>query len=151
MMSRRVHQVIKALRMALLIITFGAIGAAGTAYALPTEVSVSPPNGARFVVGQKFDLRVEGRGAGPYSATIAVDGVRLRFTSGAQNSSTTDGVTAAGYGGFNLRGYSNFFPGIHTVTATFTDSTGTVTVTSKFRIIEMKNLIGHQFGHGFRH
>ena len=144
-------QSIKALQILLFIII---LGAAGAVYALPTEVTVAPPNGARFVVGQKFDLRVEGRGTGPYSATIAIDGVRLRFTSGAQNSSTTDGVTAAGYGGFNLRGYSNFFPGTHTITATFTDSTGTVTVTSKFHIIEIKNLIGppfgHQFGHGFR-
>jgi alkaline phosphatase len=151
MMCHPFKQSIKALQILLFIII---LGAAGAVYALPTEVTVMPPNGARFVVGQKFDLRVEGRGAGPYSATIAVDGVRLRFTSGAQNSSTTDGVTAAGYGGFNLRGYSNFFPGTHTITATFTDSTGTVTVTSKFRIIEIKGLggppFGHQFGHGFR-
>ncbi len=127
-----------------------AIGAAGSVYAAPTEVTVTPPNGARFVAGQKFDLRVEGKGAGPFSATIAVDGHRLRFTSGEQNSMTTDGVTAAGYGGFNLRGYSSFEPGTHTITATFTDSTGTVTVISKFRIVEIKRLIGHPFfAHGF--
>ena len=149
-MSRRVHQVIKALRMALFIITFGAIGAAGTAYALPTEVSVSPPNGARFLTGQKFDLRVEGKGAGPFSATIAVDGVPLTFTSGAQNSLTTDGITAAGYGGFNMRGYSTTALGTHTIMATFTDSTGTVTVTSKFQIIEIRPATGNPFAREFR-
>jgi len=141
-MCHPVQQLIKALRVLLFIIV---LGAAGAVYALPTEVTIAPPNGSRFVVGQRFDLRVEGKGAGPFSATIAVDGVPLRFTSGAQNSLTTDGVTAAGFGGFNLRGYSNFAPGTHTITATFTDSTGTVTVTSKFRIIEIKHAIGKPF------
>ncbi|HZF38018.1 MAG TPA: alkaline phosphatase [Blastocatellia bacterium] len=149
MMCHPVQQSIKALGVLLFII---ALGAAGAVYALPTEVTVTPPNGARFVVGQKFDLRVEGRGVGPFSGAIAVDGVPLRFTSGEQNSLTTDGITAAGYGGFNMRGYSNFAPGTHTITATFTDSTGTVKVTSKFRIIEIKHLSGHPFvGHPFTH
>jgi alkaline phosphatase len=155
MICHPVQQSIKALRALLFVV---ALGAAGAVYALPTEVTVTPPNGARFVVGQKFDLRVEGRGVGPFSASISIDGARLRFTSGAQNSLTTDGITAAGYGGFNLRGYSNFAPGTHTITATFTDSTGAVTVTSKFRVIEIDRLIGHdedkhsngkQFGHDF--
>jgi alkaline phosphatase len=123
---------------------------AGTVFAAPTEVVVSPPSGARFLLGQKFDLRVEGKGAGPFSATIAVDGVLLQFTSGAQNSLTTDGITAAGYGGFNLRGYSNFTPGSHTITATFTDSTGTVTVASKFQIIEIKPPVNNPFVRGFK-
>ena len=121
-MFRQVHQAITALRVSLFIITFWAFGAAATAYALPTEVTISPPNGARFITRQKFDLRVEGKGAGPFSATIAVDGVPLTFTSGAQNSMNTDGITAAGYGGFNLRGFSTTALGTHTITATFTDS-----------------------------
>src|SRR5262245_35867342 len=135
MMCHPVQQSIKAIRALLFIIV---LGAAGAVYALPTEVTVTPANGTRFVLGQKFDLRVAGKGAGPFSATIVVDVVPLQFTSGAQSSLTTDGITAAGYGGFNLRGYANFLPGSHTITATFTDSTGTVTVTSKFQIIEIK-------------
>jgi len=115
-MCHPVQQLIKALRVLLFIIV---LGAAGAVYALPTEVTVAPPNGSRFVVGQRFDLRVEGKGAGPFSASVAGDGVPLRFTSGAQNSLTTDGITAAGFGGFNLRGYSNFAPGTHTITATW--------------------------------
>ena len=108
----------------------------GIAWALPTEVVVSPPNGARFWAGQRFDLRVEGKGTGPYSATIAIDGAALPFSSGTQNSATTDGITTAGYGGFNLRGYSNLTKGMHTITATFTDASGKVTVTSQFEIVE---------------
>src|SRR5262249_53768518 len=104
---------------------FIAIGISGAVYAAPTEVVVSPPNGSRFAAGQKFDLRVEGKGTGPYSATIAIDGVTIPFTSGTQNSMTTDGITTAGYGGFNVRGYFNQTGGAHTMTATFTDSTGT--------------------------
>lgn len=103
--------------------------------ALPSEVNVTPPDGARFFAGQRFDLRVEGRGTGPFSATLAIDGVPQTFTSGAQNTTTTDGITTPGYGGFNLRGYTNSMPGVHTITATFSDATGTVTVTSRFEIV----------------
>src|SRR5215470_19842968 len=83
------------------------LGLSRVAFCDPTNVSIAPPDGARFLVGQKFDLRVQGQGQGPYYSTIAIDGVNLDFTSGAQGTTTTDGITAAGYGGFNLRGYSN--------------------------------------------
>jgi len=112
------------------------IGLAGSSHALPTNVSVTPPNAARFFAGQKFDLRVEGRGTGPFSASIRIDSVARAFSSGAQNTTTTDGISSAGWGGFNLRGYSNSNPGSHTVTATFTDATGTVTVNGTFRILD---------------
>src|SRR5215475_5433354 len=147
MMCHPIKQSIKTLQMLLFII---AMGAAGAVYALPTEVTVTPYNGARFVVGQRFDLRGEGKGAGPFSSTIAIDGVPLQFTSGAQNSMTTDGITAAGYGGFNLRGYSTTAIGTHTITATFTDSTGTVTVTSKFQIIDIRPPSSNPFARDFR-
>jgi alkaline phosphatase len=99
-----------------------------------SNVAVIPHNHAKFLSGQRFDVRVEGQGAGPYSATIAIDGVPHAFTSGAQNTATTDGITTSGWGGFNLRGYSSCQPGSHTITATFTDAAGTTTVTSKFDI-----------------
>jgi len=91
--------------------------------AAPTSVSVTPPQGARFLTGQKFDIRVEGQGTGPYTASLAVDGVPVEFTSGAQGTTTTDGITTAGWGGFNLRGYSFSKPGAHTLAAVFSDST----------------------------
>src|SRR5262249_8270475 len=114
-----------------------AIGAGHAVLAAPTEVTIQPYLGARFVPGQKFDVRVEGKGTGPFSATLTIDGVPHKFTSGAQNTMTTDDITSAGYGGFNLRGYSNHRVGFHTITATFTDSTGSVTVTSKFEVVDV--------------
>lgn len=107
----------------------------GVASALPGNVRIIPPGMTRFLAGQKFDLRVEGRGTGPFSATIAIDGVSQEFTSGVQASNQTDGISSAGYGGFNLRGYSNDDAGIHTITATFSDSTGTVNAQARFEII----------------
>ena len=62
--------------------------AASGASAAPTEVTLAPPNGARFLSGQRFDLRVEGKGTGPFSATLTLDGVPLSFTSGQQNTTT---------------------------------------------------------------
>ena len=126
------------IRQVLLLALLALAGSASAALALPKNVSVTPPDGARFMVGQRFDLRVEGEGTGPFSATLAIDGVRQSFTSGVQNSNETDGITATGFGGFNLRGYSNQRPGRHTITATFTDSTGTVTVSAKFLIIDVR-------------
>lgn len=123
-----------------------AVGISQTALAAPTEVTIQPYHGARFLQGQRFDIRVEGRGTGPFSATLSIDGFRQHFTSGAQNTTTTDGITADGYGGFNLRGYSNFREGFHTITATFTDATGTVQVTSRFEIIDVTPGKGHGFG-----
>ncbi len=90
----------RSLKVSLIVVAFG-IGNA--AFALPSNVSVTPPNGARFLVGQRFDLRVEGKGTGAFSATLAIDGASQAFTSGAQNTSTTDGISSPGYGGFNLR------------------------------------------------
>ena len=112
-------------------------GTACITYALPNNVSITPPNGARFLPGQRFDLRVEGKGIAPFSATIAIDGITQTFTSGFQNSSITDGISSAGFGGFNLRSYSNFQRGTHTITATFTDATGTVNLTSQFTIVDL--------------
>lgn len=124
------------------------IGCACVAYAAPTEVSVTPPNGARFLPGQRFDLRVEGKGTGPFSATLSIDGVQQAFTSGAQNSNTTDGISSAGFGGFNLRGYSNTHPGTHTLNATFTDSTGTVNVSAQFTIVDLEDFLKSADGDG---
>ena len=116
-----------------LAIIIGGLAVASIAAAAPS-VAVTPQNHAIFLAGQRFDIRVEGQGTGPYSATLSIDGKVQTFTSGAQNTTTTDGITSNGYGGFNIRGYSNLRPGTHTITATFTDSTGTSTVTSDFEI-----------------
>jgi alkaline phosphatase len=112
------------------------LGTAASASAAPSSVSVTPPANARFLADQRFDLRVEGKGTGPFAATLSIDGVPQTFTSGEQNTLTTDGISSTGFGGFNLRGYSNSQPGTHTLTATFTDATGTVSVSSEFTIFD---------------
>ena len=112
---------------------------ATAAAALPalaaTDVSVVPPAGARFLAGQKFDIRVEGKGTGPFSATLAIDGHTKAFTSGAQGTTDSDAISSPGWGGFNLRGYSSWAPGKHTIAATFTDAGGPVSVSAEFRIV----------------
>jgi len=120
------------------------------AFAAPSKVALVPPGGARFLEGQRFDIRVEGSGTGPFSATLAVDGKPVAFTSGAQNSTTTDGISPAGWGGFNVRAHAFRKPGLHKLTATFTDSTGSVSVDSTVHVVglsggrddgEAKNII----------
>jgi alkaline phosphatase len=113
-------------------------GATSVAHAAPTGVTVTPPGNARFLRGQHFDVRVEGQGTGPFSATLSIDGIPVAFSSGAQNSATTDGISATGWGGFNLRGYSNTKPGKHKLEATFTDSTGATNASSSFEIVDVR-------------
>ena len=118
----------------------------GGARADATQVRVIPPTGARFLPGQKFDVRVEGKtslAAPTYAAALKVDGRPVAFTSGAQNSASTDGISAAGFGGFNLRGFSIERPGKHTLTATFTDGAGEkLSVSSEIEVVK----VGHGQG-----
>jgi len=111
-------------------------------------VNVWPAHGARFIKGARFDIRVEGTGTGPdygYLSTIAIDGVAKTFTSGSGDSNLTDGITVTGWGGFNLRGYSNHSPGVHVIDATFTSSQGSKRVRSYFVIEKLDSLnAGHR-------
>jgi hypothetical protein len=83
---------------------------AAMALAAPTSVTITPPDGARILAGQRFDLRVEGKGTAPFSATLLLDGKPVKFTSGVQNSSATGGITSAGWGGFNVRAWHDDRP-----------------------------------------
>ena len=107
----------------------GALAALTTvAQAVPT-ISVTPPDKSRFLVGQRFDLRVEGKpatGSAITAGSLSVDGTPVTFSS----SDSFSGVT-----GYNLRAYSNTAPGVHTLTASLTDGTGTATATAKFLVI----------------
>ena len=118
------------------LLSLGAAFAATLASAAPTNVALVPSDGAKFIVHQRFDIRVEGQGTGPYSAKLWIDGHPARFTSGTQGTSTTDGISAAGWGGFNLRGSSLANKGWHTLTAELTDATGTATVTSRIQVVD---------------
>ena len=107
----------------------GALAAfTAAAHAVPT-ISVTPPDKSRFLVGQRFDLRVEGKpttGSAIAAGTLAVDGSPVAFSS----TDSFSGVT-----GYNLRAYFNTAPGVHTLTATLTDGTGTATATAKFLVV----------------
>jgi alkaline phosphatase len=123
------------MRWALEVLTVGSmLGASTPALAAPT-VSITPPNGARFVPGQRFDVRVEGEGTGPFSATLAIDGHPVAFSSGEPGTTTSDGISSPGFGGFNLRGYSSSRIGAHTISASFSDTTGSVEVSSEFVVL----------------
>jgi alkaline phosphatase len=121
----------------LLALVVCALAGAGNALAAPTDLQITPPNGARFLQGQRFDLRVEGKGTGPFAATLELDGKAIAFSSGEQNSAATDGITTAGYGGFNRRGFSVCEPALRTLKATFTDATGTTTATAAFEVVDV--------------
>lgn len=116
-----------------------ALIAAGCAMALPSKVAVLPPSGARLLEDQRFDVRVEGLGAGPFRATLKVDGKPVAFTSGQQGTVETDGISPAEgtsrWGGFNVRGFSLSEPGLHTLEATFADASGAVTVSSTVQVL----------------
>ena len=113
-----------------------ALALAGTAAAAPT-VTVTPPTGARFFPGQRFDIRVEAKGTPPFSATLSVDGEPLAFSSpgdASTPSAATDGITTSGYGGFNLRGFSSRRHGVHTIRASVTDAIGSATGQTSFAV-----------------
>ncbi|HEX8910322.1 MAG TPA: alkaline phosphatase [Anaeromyxobacteraceae bacterium] len=130
---------VKRLVVVQLLAALAAACAAPGALAAPAHVALAPPEGARFLEGQRFDVRVEGQGVGPFHATLAVDGVPVAFTSGKQGTVETDGISpadAAGqWGGFNLRGYDFDRPGLHTLTATFADATGARSVSSTVQVL----------------
>lgn len=106
------------------------------AFAAPTQVAILPSDGARLLAHQRFDIRVEGQGTGPFTAKLWIDGQPATFTSSAQGTTSTDGISAAGWGGFNLRGSSLTHKGWHTLTAEFSDATGTASVTSRIQVVD---------------
>jgi alkaline phosphatase len=130
-----------------LLLTLAVVLLAPPAQALPSKVTLTPPSGARFIEDQRFDIRVEGLGAGPFKATLTVDGEPIDFTSGAQDTVETDGISpkeATGqWGGFNVRGFSIRKSGLHTLTASFSDATGTVSASSNVLVY---GLGGHEHG-----
>jgi alkaline phosphatase len=119
-----------------LITLLASLALAAGASAAPT-VTVSPPSGARFFPGQRFDIRVEAKGSAPFAATLTIDGQGQDFTSpagAATPSIATDGISKDGTGGFNLRGYSSERPGKHTIAATVTDATGSASASATFAV-----------------
>jgi alkaline phosphatase len=101
----------------------------GAAYAAPT-LRITPPDGARFLPDQRFDVRVEFKpsdGATLQEISFSIDG-RI-------NKLTPQMLDADG--GFTLRNMSSTTVGAHAITASATDSaTPTpVTATSNLQVI----------------
>ena len=134
------ERLIRTIRSLTVLAVVATLAQASAAHAQANSVAIFPPNGARFLPGQKFDIRVEGKGGAPYTASLAINGTPVAFTSGPDNA-----VDTAGYGGFNVRGYSLNRPGLYTLTALFNAGpTGTpTTVTSR---ITIEPLTGPNFG-----
>src|SRR3989441_9727772 len=123
--------------------TLAALVVAGVAMA-DAVVTTTPPSGARFFPGQRFDIRVEAKGKGKFSATMSIEG-KCQGSSSPKNvcprwtepSATTDGVTLTTptlYGGFNLRGFSSKKPGGPTITAKVSDDDATTTAAATLRV-----------------
>jgi alkaline phosphatase len=98
---------------------------------------------ARFLPGQRFDLQATitpDAGASIKSVQFSIDGKPAAGKAGAA-SLTTTGVNpalAVGTAVASLRAYSYNSPGIHTLTATATQSDGlTTTATGNFEIVEI--------------
>lgn len=119
--------------------TFGALLALPATAQTPPTVRLVPPDGARFLPGQRFDIRVEVDAASA-SATLDLNGTAIAFTSGAP--SGADGISAAGVSGFNVRGFSITQPGTYTLRAVASAGGPTTTVTTTFRVVDLPNGLG---------
>jgi len=113
--------------------------ASAPAGAAPAGAALLPPDGARFLVKQRFDIRIEGQASGPVTARLWIDGKETAFSSGGQGTPATDGISAKGWAGFDLRGTALERPGWHSVTAGISDASGTATVTSRIQVIDPFN------------
>lgn len=78
------------------------------------RVTLVPPAGARFLPGQRFDIRVE-VDAPAATASLTLNGKPVPFTSGAPDGA--DGISSPGVAGFNVRGFSAARPGRYTLRA----------------------------------
>jgi alkaline phosphatase len=134
-----------------------AIVLAGTTslFAAPTISRVAPPSAlfsfgdanppiiARFLPGQRFDLQVTvspDAGQTITGVVFKVDGNTVAGTPTAVTSGLVAGLPA-GTAVYSLRAYSNSTAGVHTITATATQSGGaTVNASSNFEVIGIQNL-----------
>jgi alkaline phosphatase len=105
------------------------ISLGGAAYAAPS-IRITPPDGARFLPDQRFDVRVEFKpsdGAILQEISFSIDGRINKLTSQQLDAD----------GGFTLRNMSSTTLGAHAITAAATDSAAatSVTATSNLQVI----------------
>ena len=127
-----------------------------TSLAAPVISRLTPPSNAlsasantlaRFLPGQKFDLQATVRpdsGATVSTVVFAVDGTTVATISSAGGNTANTNIlpataltaTVPNAVAASLRGYSNNSVGVHTLTATATDSNGaTTTQTGNFEVV----------------
>ncbi len=103
----------------------------------------NPPIIARFLPGQRFDLQVTvspDAGQTITGVVFKVDGNTVAGTPTAVTTGLVAGLPT-GTAVYSLRAYSNNAAGVHTITATATQSNGaTVNASSNFEVIGIQNL-----------
>ena len=112
------------------------LGLASISSAAPV-VRVTPPAGARFAVGQLFDLRVEftpSAGATLTDVRLFADDTRIPLR-------LTD---LDAFGGYTLRAQKFTAAGVHNIRARATDSTGTTVATSRVEAISLEGGTGRK-------
>ena len=132
----------------LIAVAFGTVALASSA--APTISRLTPPSNpavagvttlARFLPGQRFDLQATVRpeaGMTITTVSFAVDGVTVKAPAAHSSIVPATAITAkaAGAVAASMRAYSNTAVGVHTLTATATQSDGsTTTATGRFEVM----------------
>jgi alkaline phosphatase len=133
---------------ALIVVALGSAGCASIA--APTISRLTPPSNpvlagattlARFLPGQRFDLQVTVKpdaGLTITAVNFAVDGVMVSVPAANTSMVPATAILAASPGAVavSVRAYSNATPGLHSLTATATQSDGTTaTATGNFEVV----------------
>jgi len=126
----RIQSVRRAVALALALAAVPATGSAAP------RVTLVPPAGARFLPGQRFDVRVE-VDAPSAAAALTLDGRPVTFTSGAP--AGADGISAPGVAGFNVRGVSVDRPGRHVLRAEVKAGGETAVAETSFEVVALPN------------
>jgi len=104
-----------------------------TALSAAPAIRITPPQGARLVPGQYFDLRVEYAGVTLSAVFLSVDGVDQGIGLGSLDAA----------GGVTRRKRSFLQKGLHTVRAQATDSNGSTDITRQLEVVDvMQDLRG---------
>src|SRR5262249_1952959 len=106
-------------------LALAALLAPATLSAAPT-IRIMPPDGARLIPGQYFDLRVEYAGATLSSVALSVDAVDLGIGPGLSHAP----------GGLSRRKQSFLHKGLHTIHAQATDTNGSTEVTRQIQVLD---------------
>ena len=100
------------------------LAAAPAAWAAPT-IRITPPNGARFVADQRFDVRVEFAGSSLSAVSLTIDGVSQPVTPASLDA----------FGGITLRNRRFRRTGSHAIDAAAADGTGSTDASARIEVV----------------